>query len=186
MLYERLPPVLIKLGGSLLDLEDLAARLRGLFLSLGPAPIGLVVGGGAAADVVRDWDRLFALGDEAAHAVAIRSMRVTELLLASLLPECRIAESRSAARELWSEGRPVILAVEPLLAEAAAVGVAVPKASWDVTSDSLAAWTAGFLGVRRLVMLKSVPETAGGVDGAFAESSRSLSVEWVNLRDGGG
>jgi aspartokinase-like uncharacterized kinase len=180
-----LPPVLVKLGGSLLDLKDLAARLRGLFSSLAPAPVGVVVGGGAVTDVVREWDRRFNLGEEASHRIAIRSMRVTELLVAALLPECGVAGTREGARAFWREGRPVILAVEGLLDEAAEAGVEVPRASWEVTSDSLAAWAAGFVGGRRLVLLKSVAEGgAGDVDAAFGERAGALEVEWVNLREG--
>src|SRR5436190_13964957 len=148
-----LPPVLVKLGGSLLDVEDLAARLRGLFSSLAPAPVGVLVGGGAVTDVVREWDRRFELGDEASHRIAIRSMRVTELLVAALLPECRVAGTREAARVFWREGQLVILAVEGVLDEAVEAGVEVPGASWEVTSDWLAAWGAEVVGGRRVVLL---------------------------------
>ena len=36
------------------------------------------------------------------------------------------------------------------------LGAADVPASWDVTSDSLAAWLAGQLGARRLVLMKQV------------------------------
>jgi len=48
--------------------------------------------------------------------------------------------------------------------------------SWDVTSDSIAAWVAGELGARRLVLIKppgAVPGAADLVDAHFARSSPS-------------
>jgi aspartokinase-like uncharacterized kinase len=43
--------------------------------------------------------------------------------------------------------------------------------SWDVTSDSIAAWVAGAVGARRLVLIKP-PNAAGGdlVDGYFSRA----------------
>jgi aspartokinase-like uncharacterized kinase len=41
-------------------------------------------------------------------------------------------------------------------------------ASWDITSDSLAAWLAGKLGARRLVLVKSVLVANGATAAALA------------------
>lgn len=188
-----LPPVVVKLGGSLLDVEDLAARLRGLFLSLAPAPVALVVGGGPAADLVREWDQRFALGDDAAHWLAIRAMRLTEALVAAVVPELTVVETRSKALEALRAGRGMVLSIESLLREAAGRGEATPRNSWEVTSDTLAAWATRSLGAKRLVLAKSIDVPAGGLEAAvaaglldstFPDAARNLEVGWVNLRAG--
>ncbi len=190
----RLPPVVVKLGGSLLDIEDLAARLRGLFLSLAPAPVALVVGGGPAADLVRKWDQRFALGDDAAHWLAIRAMRLTEALVVAVVPELRVVETRSQVLRVLHEGRCVVLSLESLLREAAGRGEETPQSSWEVTSDTLAAWATRSLGAERLVLAKSIDAPAGGLEAAvaaglvdlgFRDAARNLEVGWVNLRAGG-
>ncbi len=149
------PPVIVKVGGSVLDRPDLAARLRGLVDSFLPSAVGLVVGGGAAADVVRAWDSRYRLGDGISHWLAIRAMGLNECLVEALLPGVTRVESLAAARAAWSRGASVIVGMEPLLREAAAQELAIPAESWSVTSDSLAAWMAGRAGVRELVLVKS-------------------------------
>lgn len=71
---------------------------------------------------------------------------------------------------------------------------AVPlRASWDATSDTIAAWIAAHLEARSLVLIKStsVPRDAtredaarlGVVDPMFPLAARSIPrVEFVNLR----
>ena len=58
--------VVYKLGGSLLSCVDLATRLRAVLEQRPDDRSLIVVGGGAAADVVRDWSRIHGLS-EAVH-----------------------------------------------------------------------------------------------------------------------
>ncbi len=187
------PAVVVKLGGSLLELEDLAARLRGLFLMLEKfGGIATVVGGGPAADLVRRWDEQETLSDRDAHWLAIRAMRLTEMLVAVRVPECGSVEwERDEIREKLLTEQRVILSIELMLEAAAGDDSACPPASWDVTSDTLAAWGAKSLGVSRLVLVKSVDAPTGGIAGAaklglvdpmFEHFASGLDVFWVNLR----
>ncbi len=182
--------VVVKVGGSLLDLKDLAARLRGLFLMLEPNRIALVTGGGRAADLVRAWHDLHALDDDASHWLAIRAMGLTTALLSRLLPECALAASLSDLQGA-TNGTRVLLSMERWIREAERAGRPTPAASWEVTSDSLAAWAAQQLGAPRLVLAKSVDAPDGGlqaairqglVDARFSREARGLNVEWINLR----
>ncbi|QDT55665.1 Amino acid kinase family protein [Caulifigura coniformis] len=188
-----LPATVVKLGGSLLELKDLAARLRGLFSLLDKTGgIATVVGGGPAADLVRRWDEQQTFSDREAHWLAIRAMRLTEELVAIRAPECGNIESdRGEVREMLLYNRRVILSIEPMLEAAAKEFLPRPAASWDVTSDTLAAWAAKYLGVSRLVLAKSVDPPAGGlaaateqglVDPMFERSAEGLEISWVNLR----
>ncbi|MBX3441826.1 MAG: hypothetical protein KF774_05425 [Planctomyces sp.] len=181
----------VKIGGSLIDLPDLRERLGALCERLQGRPLAIVAGGGASADLVRDWDRRFQLHEEAAHWLALRAMRLNEHLLAALLPGARVVERWEALADAWSSQATVILGVAPLLRAAEARGEPTPPHAWDVTSDSLAAWFAGRLGAR-LVLVKSIDcpdgsaeaaSASGAVDRAFPDTaSAGLAVDWVNLR----
>ncbi|MFO1045341.1 MAG: hypothetical protein U0941_26480 [Planctomycetaceae bacterium] len=151
------PLVVLKLGGSLLECTDLADRLRSLVETLRGQRILIVVGGGDAADVVRDWSVRFALPEESAHWLAIRSLSVTRGLVKELLPECCEVDSQAAASAAWTASeRPVLLKLEAYLREAERNHPDPLPHNWDVTSDSIAAWVAAEWGADQLIMLKSI------------------------------
>lgn len=184
-----------KLGGSLLGLPDLVDRLRAVLArSADPRPL-LIVGGGAAADLVRKWDQAHHLGDERAHWLALHAMYFNEALLLELLPEAHSAVDRSEAERSWELGQiPILRAVEFLRREEASEGSSLPH-NWSVTSDSVAAWVARRLCADRLVLLKSVPAPVEGgarslptgcldVDPYFHRVAAGLpNLVWINLRD---
>jgi aspartokinase-like uncharacterized kinase len=190
-------PVVIKVGGSLFDWPDLPGRLaadlrrrRG-----GAGRLVLLSGGGRAADHVRELDRTFGLGDLRAHRLALRSMDLTAHVLAALLPDLDVVEELPALDETWNRGRIPVLAPRRWLDEVDARSPDPLPASWDVTSDAIAARVAVALGAEGLVLLKSAPmppgidrrEAArlGLVDPAFPEVSHDLeSVVYRNLRQG--
>jgi 5-(aminomethyl)-3-furanmethanol phosphate kinase len=105
----------------------------------------VVPGGGSFADEVRRADRRFRLGDSAAHWMAILAMDQYGHLLTELAPLATVVRSR---REL-APGRLNVLAPSAWLRRADPL-----PHSWDVTSDSIAAWFAGALGIRRLLLVK--------------------------------
>src|SRR5688572_14807390 len=84
-------PVVVKVGGSLFDLPNLAARLGAWLAELGTPQVILVPGGGATADVMRDFDRLHQLGEEKAHWLALRSLTLNAHFLTELLAGSRVA-----------------------------------------------------------------------------------------------
>ncbi|MEX0718249.1 MAG: hypothetical protein WD066_16770 [Planctomycetaceae bacterium] len=183
--------VAFKIGGSLLSLPDLAARLRRL-LALRPEsrPL-LIVGGGPVADVVREWDRWHELGDELAHRLALRALDLCESLLLELLPEARLVPDRFAAQIVWRQGGLPVVHSRGVLEEE-------PEAwelphSWRATSDSIAAWIAACWHVDELVLAKSLelpPRTtldqaarAGLVDAYFPQlAHRVRKLSWCDLR----
>jgi aspartokinase-like uncharacterized kinase len=140
------PEWVIKVGGSLGARPSALRRLMETLGRIGRRRWLVVVpGGGAFADEVRRADRRFALGDTAAHWMAILAMDQYGYLLARLAPGARVAESR---REL-APGRLNVLLPSAWLRRADPL-----PHSWDVTSDSIAAWVARVLGVRRLMLVK--------------------------------
>lgn len=178
----------IKLGGSLLEAPDLVARVREL-VAIVPRALW-VVGGGRVADVVRDWDARYALGDERAHRLALAAMDFNARLLEELVPGFqRVGDQREAETIIGRGGTPV---VSPLdwTARREREGAAPLPRSWDITSDSVAAWIARDQGASELWIVKSTEPPARGDDPAqpkldpcFAEQSRGIPrLVWVNAR----
>lgn len=167
--------IVLKLGGSLLDCPDITDRLRGLVSDLATSRILIVVGGGGAADVVRHWSQVYSLSEEAAHWVALRSLSVTRALVKALLPECVEVGSREEASRCWAESAvPLLLDLEACLRQAESIDAAPLPHSWDVTSDSIAAWVATRWSAAELVLLKSV-EMPPGI--SFDQASRDGLID---------
>lgn len=141
----------IKIGGSIGQspkLADLMLRISGL----GPKHGILVVpGGGVFSNAIREYDRRFGLETDASHWMAILAMDQFGYLISSLLPDSALVQGLADARKILAAGRVPVLLTYNLLFQTDQL----PR-SWDVTSDSIAAWVAGLAGVRRLVLLKSV------------------------------
>ncbi len=146
----------IKLGGSLLDWPGLREAFRTWRAKQAPAVDLLVVGGGKAADWIREADQLHGLGDDAAHQLAIQAMQLNALLAEALWPEALALTRLDSLRDrtllpgLW------VLQAWPALSdvEQARFASLLPH-TWNVTSDSIAAWLAGAINVDELVLLKS-------------------------------
>ena len=184
------PTAVIKLGGSLLDLPDLAQRLDHLRPEWGPRPL-LVVGGGAAANLVRDWDQLHKLGEERAHWLALDSLMLTTRLLASLWSPARLA-SREEFELAWEQDQVPVVNPREWFEAAAQSGAATPPHTWQTTTDTIAAWIAALTHAESLWLLKSVSCPASMalatqldlLDPQFAEwTPPGTHCRWVNLRE---
>ncbi len=180
----------IKLGGSLLDWQELPTRFRRWLALQEPATNVLIVGGGPVVEGLRTIDRVHRLSIEASHWLAIRAMSLTAQVAVELFPEAGLIDALAQV-DRTSGGALQILDVEPFLrAEQGSAG-ALP-CGWDVTSDSIAARVAVSLDTATLVLLKSALPVAGAesaaamknyVDAYFSTAARGLTVRFVNLRD---
>jgi aspartokinase-like uncharacterized kinase len=157
--------VVVKVGGGLLArVEDLDTVLAEIATASRQVPLVVVPGGGPFADAVRDVDRRLALGDDAAHWMAVIAMDQYAHLIESRLANSALVQRPAEIDTARGSGKVPVLApfqwlrdVDPL------------PHSWDVTSDSIAAWVAGQLDAARLVLVK--PAGASGdalVDSSFA------------------
>ncbi len=191
--FDFMKTAVIKIGGSLFDLPDLAARLSWLRDGLENTNSLIVCGGGAAANLVRDWDQTHHLGETAAHWLAIKAMMLNNQLLCHLLPDSCMVASQAEAAAAWKMQRVPILCAFTYLKQTASPPFADLPASWDVTSDSIAAWVTLTWPAEELILLKSValPENktlsnladAGLVDSYLPTLSDCLpTIRWCNLR----
>ncbi|WP_445370352.1 uridylate kinase [Methylomonas sp. HW2-6] len=177
----------VKLGGSLLETAALPTCLAAV--ARRPGLKVIVPGGGRFADEVRMAQRQYAFDDVAAHRMALLAMQQMAELMRGLLPELEIV---SATDSLAAGAAAKTWVWAPQVAELDAAGV---PASWDITSDSLAAWLAGRIGAEELILVKSAPVAAGAdwpelqrqgiLDPAFARfaDAASCKISVVNKDD---
>ncbi|WP_292522063.1 uridylate kinase [Methanoculleus sp.] len=128
------PPLVVKVGGSLFDRT---ASLLGIFREVG-RPVLIVPGGGKFADLVRRLN----VSDTAGHWMAIAGMEQFGWYIAS--------------HGVPSVSGPALPAEVTVLLPYCALRRADPLPhSWNVTSDTIAAWVAKELSLD-LLLLKSV------------------------------
>jgi aspartokinase-like uncharacterized kinase len=128
----------------------------------------VVPGGGDFADVVRAVDARFGLSSPISHRMAVLGMDQFGLLLSGLIPRSRLVFSFGAAKGLSGSGCVVVLLPSRLVFRARSL-----EASWDVTSDSIAAYVAGRLSAGKLVLVTDV-------DGVFTgDPKRDVRAQLV-------
>lgn len=157
-------PVVVKIGGGLLHVPGALAAVCTAVAAQGRRePTVVVPGGGPFADRVREIDRSVGVSADAAHWMAILAMDQYAHLLAQRIEGAVLVEEPGTITGALAEGRVAVLAPSRWLRAADPL-----PHSWDATSDSVAAFVAGALDARRLILVK--PEDVGveGVDSCFA------------------
>jgi dihydroneopterin aldolase len=156
----------VKLGGSTAGeavRDEWIAALAGTAL-----PLVIVPGGGRFADQVRDAQKSMGFSDKAAHAMAILAMdqfghvildRHDRFVPAQSLQDMELA-LRSGKTPVW-------------LPSALAIPAPDIRASWDMTSDALAAWLAGKLGADALLLIKQT-QAFSSVDNVASLTARGI------------
>jgi aspartokinase-like uncharacterized kinase len=146
---------IVKLGGSLFDSAHLGNWLS-LLAKVGPLVV--VPGGGPFADQVRQAQLRRGFDDATAHIMALLAMEQFGHLLCGLQAGLIGAATRTQIAEVLERGKtPVWLPASMVMADP---GI---EHSWDVTSDSLAAWLTGQLGAAKLLLVKSLSLDAEGL-----------------------
>lgn len=155
---DRKRPVwVVKLGRSLFEGPDLMAWLSLLaeYRSDPEAPAVLIVpGGGPFVEVVRTAQPLLRYSDGAAHRMALLAMEQFAIGLNDLEPRLRLAASADELARLRAEGAAAVWLPSRMV-----LGWYDVPESWEVASDSLAAWLAAELRATMLVMVKADPLT---------------------------
>ena len=153
--------IVLKLGGSLLTCPDLLSRLQRLLARFRMSQVLIVIGGGSAADAVRAWSRTFELSDDAAHWIALRSLATTRALVQSLTSFRETSSPLDAERQWRLANEPLLVDLETHLRDIESRGAPSLPHTWDVTSDSIAAWVAATWSADELILLKSIDLPAG-------------------------
>jgi aspartokinase-like uncharacterized kinase len=149
----------IKVGGSLYRLGDLAQRLTDWLAEaraqFGPRLI-LVPGGGLTADLVREWDARHGLGEEKSHWLALSACSLNALFLAALLPRAAVVGDERDLEPVWARGDLPILDARAFIEadERRRPDESLPH-TWDATSDSVAARLALVSRASKLILLKA-------------------------------
>jgi hypothetical protein len=180
--------LVLKIGGSLLSRPDWPRLLAALIAKAPPAPLTLVVGGGAVVDGLRRIDAAAPQPPAVMHALAIEALRVTARLVTEALG-LPLSTSPAGDRAAVVLDAPAWLGADPR-------GRDLPP-GWHVTSDSIAATVAAGISAG-LVLAKTVPPprspapdsgdlaalaAAAWIDDHFPVAAAGLSViEWAAPR----
>jgi 5-(aminomethyl)-3-furanmethanol phosphate kinase len=141
------PLTVVKLGGSYAFSPALGDWLE--IIAGNAGHVVLVPGGGPFADTVREAQPKMGFDDAAAHHMALLAMEQYGRALVSLNETLALASSLVAIRRLLSARKVPVWAPARMV-----LGQADIPSSWDVTSDSLAAWLARRLRAPRLLLIK--------------------------------
>jgi aspartokinase-like uncharacterized kinase len=154
----------IKIGGSLAeDPADLSALCNKLGKIAKKYRIVVVPGGGKFADVVREFDQRFVLFPDISHRMALLGMDQFGLLLSQIIPNSCAVYLLNDAKQL-SE-----IKVVPIFLPSRLMFQDDPlEHSWDVTSDSIAAYVASRLNADKVIL-------ATDVDGIFTSDPKKHS-----------
>jgi len=200
------PVRVIKIGGSLLQRERLLFDLQKWQAAL---PVSLVnvwlVGGGLAVDVIREQCRVQDLSDAAAHWASIQVMDDNAAMLARSLPDWQVTDTTEKILQLTNEhsnnarsprqsfggvheaSQPAenwLLQTRRWINSVSRSPEAQPPlpCSWDVTSDSIAAWVAIQLRASELILLKSCLVPAATVSGLARQGIVDPYMPTLNLQ----
>ncbi len=177
---ESSPPLVIKLGGSLLNRSGWPMLVGDLIAaeSAGQRQVHLIVGGGPIVEGLRKVDQVEAQPAEQMHRLAIAAMSLTAEVVAGQLGLPRVTDLNAATPGVLDISR----------SSACLAAIAALPCNWTVTSDSIAAAVAASMNAELLLAKSVVPQTsaipslvaAGWLDGHFATASNNLSsIRWA-------
>jgi 5-(aminomethyl)-3-furanmethanol phosphate kinase len=159
----------IKIGGGLTGVPGALDRVcTAVTAAACDHRILVVPGGGPFADAVRRFDRSFGLSADAAHWMAILAMDQYAQVLVQRMPGASLIEEPGALIERLKPGCVTVLAPARWMRSADAL-----PHSWEVSSDSIAAFVAGALDAARLILIKPSASLPEPVDPYF---TRALPV----------
>ncbi len=146
----------LKIGGSLSRSDGLRALCREIGRLSEHYSLLVVPGGGDFAEQVREADRRYHIGETASHCMALLAMDQYGYLLNQLIEGSFLTDDLNSARKSAESGRAAILLPSALVIKEDPL-----PHSWQVTSDTIAAWVSHRAGSRRLVLLKDVDGLLG-------------------------
>jgi aspartokinase-like uncharacterized kinase len=153
----------VKVGGSLAEKPAVLKRLCQELSRLAKSyRILIVPGGGEFADISRKLDNKFSLSNTVSHKMAILAIDQYGLLLSDVAPDSYVSNSLEKISNSVIGMLPIFLPSTFMFREDPL------EHSWDVTSDSIAAYVAGLLHAEKLVLVTDV-------DGIFSDDPKKNS-----------
>jgi aspartokinase-like uncharacterized kinase len=172
----------LKVGGSLNRRQALQALGQEIGRLATQHSLLVVPGGGEFSDTVRDYYRRYHLAETTAHRMAVLAMDQFGCLLGDFVPNSALVTDLLMARRVSASNQTPILLPSSLVIQADPI-----PHTWRVTSDSIAAWVAGLVHARRLILLKDIDGLFSS-DPTQSDSARLLSlmsVEEITTHRGG-
>jgi len=153
----------LKVGGSLAEDPSRLKRLCQELSVLAEAyRILIVPGGGEFADTVRRIDKVYGLSNTAAHKMAILAMDQYGLFLSDIIPNSIVCYALDEVGNCAKGKVPIFLPSQHMFREDPL------EHSWDVTSDTIAAYIADRLDAKKLILVTDV-------DGIFSDDPKKSS-----------
>lgn len=149
-------PVVVKLGGSTAGQHEMQGWIDVLVTA--QFPVIIVPGGGPFADQVRFSQKQLRFSDDAAHDMAILAMDQFGIVIAERNSRLMITRSVADIETATSRGLTPVW-----LPSALTIGAADIPRSWDMTSDSLAAWLCAHIGADTLLLIKQADTPDGAI-----------------------
>jgi aspartokinase-like uncharacterized kinase len=167
----------VKVGGGLLSRAGAFELVTSGLAAFGKGRRLLVVpGGGPFADAVRELFRRIKISEEAAHWMAVLGMDQYAHALAERTTGAVLVEQQYEIAAALDAGRIPVLAPYRWLRAADPL-----PHSWSVTSDSVAAWVAGALGAKRVVLIKPVKDEVAKVVDPYFLRTLTAGVDCIVL-----
>lgn len=142
----------VKIGGSFQESPHHLKKICNILEEVSSERYLLIVpGGGKFADLVRALQKKYDLSNNTAHEMAILGMNAYGHLLADLLPSFEKTE------KLKKESKNRIFLPYQILKDREEL-----EATWDTTSDTIAAWVSGKGNFNKLILVKRVDGISNG------------------------
>jgi len=138
----------VKLGGSLAATPELKKWLQ-VLAAHGKGQVIIVPGGGPFAGQVRIAQQQWDFDDTTAHKMAILAMEQYGLMLSSIERDLVVVHSLTEIQKVLSSQRLALWLPARMLFDSSELPL-----TWDITSDSIAAWLATKTNATNLLLVK--------------------------------
>ena len=155
----------VKIGGSLFP--DYAIKLAEKLENTDSA---IILGGGEFANLIRKYDEKFHFSDETNHWRAIDCMDIIAKLVCDKVPSAKLAYDINELKEISDEGFTPIFIVSKFLKDNNPF-----KCSWEVTSDSIAAYVSHILNAKLLIVTN--------VNGIYTQDPKEVGSTFISKID---
>ncbi|MFX1293265.1 MAG: hypothetical protein ACFFD2_00205 [Promethearchaeota archaeon] len=159
----------IKVGGSVLQKNSVKDLCKSLDKLIKKFSFVILPGGGAFANLVRNYYKIYQNSDDSAHWMAILSENILGFLILEYLELGKPVFSVSEISEILNSSQiPIFMPFQYIFEQDP-----LPH-SWKVTSDSIAAYLAEILQAKKLILLKDV-------DGIYTRDPKKFPSEEIKL-----